>query len=88
MIHNEKCDNCLCRTVCHFTFPGYELTEKDGECGHYIYKKDIVNPIIKKIFQRLYEESDEYDLGWDEGWLYATTTDKIKRIEREFLGEE
>jgi hypothetical protein len=87
-MHNEKCDNCLCRTVCYFTFPGHELTEEDGECGHYIFKEDVVTPVIKKIFRRLYEESEEYDLGWGEGWLYATTTDKIKMIEKEFLGEE
>ena len=88
MMHSEKCDNCLCRTVCYFTFPGHELTEEDGECGHCIYKKDIINPILNEVFQKLYEESEEYDMGWGAGWLYATTTEKIRRIEKEFIREE
>lgn len=88
MIHSEKCDNCLCRTVCYFTFPGHELTEEDGECGHYIYAKDIINPAIKKFVGKLHEESEEYDLGWGAGWLYGISTDKIDKIEKEFIGEE
>ena len=55
MIHNEKCDNCLCRTVCYFTFPGHELTEEDGECGHYICKKDIINPKIIEFSDEIIE---------------------------------
>lgn len=61
MIHNEKCDNCLCRTVCHFTFPGYELTEEDGECGHFISKTDIINSAIKQFTKDL-KEHYFYDL--------------------------
>ena len=49
MVHNEKCDNCLCRTVCYFTFPGHELTEEDGECGHFISKTEIINSAIKQF---------------------------------------
>ena len=61
MIHNEKCDNCLCRTVCYFTFPGHELTEEDGECGHYIHAKGIINPAIKKFVGKLHEEIDKIE---------------------------
>ena len=53
MVHNEKCDNCLHRTVCYFTFPGHELTDADGECCHYMNINDIENKAINKVFDKL-----------------------------------
>ena len=83
MIHNEKCDNCLCRTVCHFTFPGYELTDQDGECGHYININDIKNKAMTKVF-------DEIDkcitFGTTDG-VYVSLA-SIDKIKKELTGKE
>lgn len=84
MIHNEKCDNCLCRTVCYFTFPGHELTEKDGECGHFISAKDIVLPAIKEFAEKLKEKSEYF---WEEKESFVSEED-IDNLVKEKMREE
>lgn len=41
-MNKEKCKSCIYQGVCHFTFSGFELTEKDGECFHYFDKRNIM----------------------------------------------
>ena len=83
MIHNEKCDNCLCRTVCHFTFPGYELTEEDGECGHYICKKDIEVSALKNFVTTFKSDLWKY-------LLFSSTAiaERLDKHLKETIGEE
>ena len=89
MIHNERCDNCLCRTVCYFTFPGHELTEKDGKCGHFISTKDIVLPAIKEFAEELKAEfNPEVNYGVVANCAIKLFRNTIDHIVNKKMGEE